>query len=201
LKSRVLTFSEASSLIDTFFSRSRATRIVSNFELRQHLRNLFFPSETEILFYPLETEIDLEIVCQQHGSCLPVDSMLMLFSALAVGAYYKGAADLAETLFKRSTAELSTFMGKSTYDIAVALFLQQAFAVGTGPTNQAKSIAAHATAVARELGLNRFSKQKTTLERAWLFVLIYFADMLVTGPLRFHSLRLMIKLDTFPPVT
>jgi hypothetical protein len=160
--------------------------------LKQHLRNLFYPSETEL---------DLESVGQQRGSCLPVDTMLMLFSALAVGAYYDGAADLAETLFKRSTAELSTFMGKSTYDIAVALYLQQAFAVGTGPTNQAKAIAAHTTTVAWELGLNRFSKQHTTPERAWLFVLIYFADMLVIGLLRLHSLRLTMKLDTFAPAT
>ena len=99
------------------------------------MQHLFYFSENEILFYSLEAEIDLESVDQQHVSCLSMNFILMLFSALAVSVYYKSAADLTETLFKWLTAELSTFMSKSIYDIAVTLYLQQVFAVDTDLIN------------------------------------------------------------------
>ena len=157
-------------LVDTFFSRGRAIRIVGDAQLTQHVEDFFYPSDAAI---------DIANAGSQNDSRLPLDATILLFSALAVGAYYQGAADLAEMLFQRSVADLSSFVGKNTYDIAIALYLQQAFVVGTGPTNRAKTIAAQAVVVAQELGLNRFSKQNITLERAWLFVFLYFADMLV----------------------
>lgn len=104
---------------------------------------------------------------------LPVDSIALVFAALALGAC--ATADLSHGVFffSMSSEIVKHFVGHPTLDLCVAYFLQHVFALRSGTSNYAQGIIAQAVQAGQALGLHENSCGIMGCE---LFLLIYMAD-------------------------
>lgn len=109
------------------------------------------------------------------------DSLSMLYAALALGGLRTGPMSeryaYIDQLFQTSKQLLDMYTGRSSFDVAAALFLQHLFAVTTSSTNHGKSIVSQAVQACHELKLNRFNEERTTIRGTWLYLLVYMADV------------------------
>lgn len=103
----------------------------------------------------------------------PLDSVALVFAALALGAVASGDIVNGRLYFDISTEVTKHFVGKSTLDLCVADFLQHVFALRVGTSNYAQNIISQAIQHAHDLGLHRNSRGIQGLQ---LYLLIYMAD-------------------------
>lgn len=103
----------------------------------------------------------------------PLDSVALVFAALALGAVAGGDIVNGRLYFDISIEVTKHFIGKSTLDLCLADFLQHVFALRVGTSNYAQNIISQAIQHAHDLGLHRNSRGIQGLQ---LYLLIYMAD-------------------------
>lgn len=104
---------------------------------------------------------------------LPLDTIALIFAALALGAVATGEPGHGRFYFGVSTEMVKHFVGAPTLDLCLAYFLQHLFALRSGTSNYAQGIMAQAIQIAHGLGLHENSHGIRGLQ---LFLLIYMAD-------------------------
>lgn len=124
----------------------------------------------------LEPSLDLspsEVSMVVTRNRFPVDSIALIFAALALGAVATGEFGHGRFYFGVSTEMVKHFVGRPTLDLCITYFLQHVFALRSGTSNYAQGIMAQAVQVAHDLGLQENSHGIRGLQ---LFLLIYMAD-------------------------
>lgn len=106
---------------------------------------------------------------------MPVDSIALIFAALALGAVATGDIGHGCFYFGVSTEMVKHFVDRPTLDLCLVYFLQHTFALRSGTSNYAQGIMAHAIQISHGLGLHENSHGIRGLQ---LFLLIYMADQL-----------------------
>lgn len=106
---------------------------------------------------------------------MPVDSIALIFAALALGAVATGDIGHGCFYFGVSTEMVKHFVDRPTLDLCLVYFLQHTFALRSGTSNYAQGIMAHAIQVSHGLGLHKSSHGIRGLQ---LFLLLYMADQL-----------------------
>jgi hypothetical protein len=108
-------------------------------------------------------------------TCLPVDTIALVFAALAFGAVATGEPSHGRFYFEVSTEMVKHSVGLPTLDLCLSYFLQHLLALRSGTSNYAQGIISQAIHVAHALGLQQNTHGKRGL---LLFMLIYMADQL-----------------------
>ena len=108
-------------------------------------------------------------------TAMPVDSIALMFAALALGSVATGELGHGCFYFGISTEVVKHFVERPTLELCLAFFLQHVFALRSGTSNYAQGIMAQAVQVARGLGLH---ENLCGVRGLQLFLLIYMADQL-----------------------
>jgi hypothetical protein len=168
-----LSFADASSLLQGLsFHHGLETLFMDHTRLLSNLSELQSSDGSHIPMY--------EHALDPQGT-IPFDSLSMLYAALALGGLRTSSMSerhaYIDELFQTSKQLLGMHTGRSSFDVAAALFLQHLFAVITSSTNHGKSIVSQAVQACHELKLNRFNEERTTMRGTWLYLLVYMADV------------------------
>ncbi|KEF52345.1 uncharacterized protein A1O9_11585 [Exophiala aquamarina CBS 119918] len=124
----------------------------------------------------LETLVDLSprgISVLVSRTRLPVDTIALVFAALALGAVATGEPGHGRFYFGVSTEMVKYCVGELTLDLCLSYFLQHLHALRSGTSNYAQGIILQAIHVSRALGLHQNTHGNRGL---LLFMLIYMAD-------------------------
>lgn len=106
---------------------------------------------------------------------LPVDTIALVFAALALGSVALGESGHGKFYFGVSTEMVKYFVDRPTLNLCLSYFLQHLLALRSGTSNHAQGIISQAIHVARALRLQQHSHgDRGTL----LFLFIYMADQL-----------------------
>ncbi|KIW21508.1 hypothetical protein PV08_02088 [Exophiala spinifera] len=124
----------------------------------------------------LDTLVDLSprgISMMLTRTRLPVDTIALIFAALALGAVASGELGSGRFYFGVSTDMVKYFVGQPTLNLCLSYFLQHLLALRSGTSYYAQGMISQAIYVAHELGLQQNSHGDRGL---LLFLLIYMAD-------------------------
>nr|POF26034.1 hypothetical protein CFP56_22182 [Quercus suber] len=103
----------------------------------------------------------------------PLDSVALMFVALALGAIATGELSHGQTLFEISTEVVKHFAGSPSMQLCLAYYLQHMFALRIGTSNYQQGIIAQTVQTAHDLGLHRNTYGVQGLK---LFLIVYMAD-------------------------
>nr|POF13028.1 hypothetical protein CFP56_10176 [Quercus suber] len=103
----------------------------------------------------------------------PLDSIALVFVALALGSIATGELSHGQCFFNISTEVVKHFAGSPTVELCLGYYLQHVFALRTGTSNYQQGIIAQAVQTAHDLGLHRNAHGVQGLK---LFLIIYMAD-------------------------
>lgn len=91
---------------------------------------------------------------------LPLDSLALLFAALAAASVQQGNLTLATALFEVSDQCTGEFAGTPTFDTVLTLFLHHVYLLHVGATGRIRRVIDQAIQIAHKLKFNTESAEK-----------------------------------------